>query len=243
MLARGGTLAIVAILLWGFATLGVDFFGDIQLPNLDPQSGSTEVANDSGATPSSSSNFPTGNSQSTISTPNVQRVSFQRTNDTISIGSFNIQVFGVSKMNKPDVVALLVDIARKFDVLAIQEVRSIDQNLIPYFVNLLNQNGSRYDYVLGPRQGRSNSKEQYVYVFDTTRIELISAGHIVHDPHDWMHREPLVSTFRTRVNNGYRPFSFKLMNVHTDPDEVPTELAALAQFITHESQLQPTRMT
>ena len=43
---------------------------------------------------------------------------------TIRIASFNIQVFGESKADKPDVMAVLAETIRRFDIVAIQEVRA-----------------------------------------------------------------------------------------------------------------------
>ena len=40
------------------------------------------------------------------------------------IASFNIQVFGQSKLSKPQVVEILAQVARQFDIVAIQEVRA-----------------------------------------------------------------------------------------------------------------------
>ena len=77
-----------------------------------------------------------------------------RAGETIRVGSFNIQVFGESKLAKPHVMRRLADIARRFDILAIQEVRSINQDILPTFVEMINENGARYDYVIGPRIGR-----------------------------------------------------------------------------------------
>ena len=81
---------------------------------------------------------------------------------TITIATFNIQVFGKSKLEKPQVMDLLARIVRRFDLVAIQEVRSLDQSIIPRFVEMINAEGRKYDYVLGPRLGRTSSKEQYV---------------------------------------------------------------------------------
>lgn len=40
-----------------------------------------------------------------------------------AIGAFNVQVFGVTKMQNPDVVAVLVQIFRRYDIGLIQEIR------------------------------------------------------------------------------------------------------------------------
>jgi endonuclease/exonuclease/phosphatase family metal-dependent hydrolase len=148
--------------------------------------------------------------------------------DSVSIASFNIQVLGQSKMKKRDVVDVLVKVIRRFDVVAVQELRSKDQTIIPQFVELLNAEGRAYDFVVGPRLGRTSSKEQYVYLYDTQRVELTPGSvYTVDDKRDLLHREPLVANFRTRGPTPGKEFSFTLINIHTDPDETDTELDAL----------------
>ena len=151
-----------------------------------------------------------------------------RSSDTIRIATFNIQVFGRSKLDKPNVMDVLARIARQFDVLAIQEVRSEDQDIIPQYVELINAAGRQYDYVIGPRQGRSTSKEQYAFVFDRASIEIDrNQLYTVDDPDDLLHREPLVGWFRVRGPPADQAFTFSLVNIHTDPDETEAELNAL----------------
>ena len=150
--------------------------------------------------------------------------------DKITIAAFNIQVFGKSKSEDSTVMNYLAQIVRKFDVVAVQEIRTVDQNHIPSFIELLNQDGSNYDYLIGPRQGRSISKEQYVFVYDTAKISVMDAGFVVPDEEDEVHRPPVVSRFAVRATPGRTPFTFSLMNIHTDPDEVAQEVDALAKM-------------
>ena len=70
---------------------------------------------------------------------------------TVIIGSFNIEIFGPTKADRPNVMAMLVDIARRYDLLAIQELRNKDQSVIKEFINQINADGSRYSYIIGPR--------------------------------------------------------------------------------------------
>jgi deoxyribonuclease-1-like protein len=149
---------------------------------------------------------------------------------TIRIASFNIQVFGNSKASKPYVMHTLADIVRQFDIVAVQEIRSKNEYLIPNFVQLVNQSGRRFGHVIGQRLGRTTSKEQYVYIYDTERIDLDPQSiYTISDPDDMMHRPPFVATFRTRGVHPDEAFTFTLVNIHTDPDEVPQELSALAE--------------
>jgi endonuclease/exonuclease/phosphatase family metal-dependent hydrolase len=95
---------------------------------------------------------------------------------------------------------------------------------------LVNATGARYDFVLGPRLGRTSSKEQYAVLFDTTRIEVDPRSvYTVPDPQDRLHREPLVARFRASTVPPEVAFTFTLVDIHTDPDETATELDALAE--------------
>lgn len=157
------------------------------------------------------------------------QVAARQNGETIRIASFNIQVFGQSKLGKSHVMQHLAEIVRRFDVVAIQEIRSKDDDLMPRFVDLINADGRQYDYVVGPRLGRTSSKEQYAYVFDRATIEVDrNALYTVDDPDDLMHREPYVAWFRARGPPPDRAFTFTLVNVHTDPDEVAAEMKALS---------------
>jgi len=161
-------------------------------------------------------------------TPVTSALPVQRDGNSIRIASFNIQVFGTSKARKTHVMEILAEIIRRFDVVAIQEIRAKDQNLLPEFVQRINATGHHYEFVIGPRIGRTVSKEQYAFIFDAASIEVDRAGvYTVDDPNDRLHREPLVAWFRVRGPPANEAFTFKLINIHTDPDETVTELDAL----------------
>ena len=152
----------------------------------------------------------------------------QRQSGTIRVGSFNIQVLGTSKLNKPRVMSVLAEVVRRFDVVAIQEVRAKTDDVLPRFIDLINATGRHYDFVIGPRLGRTNSKEQYAIIFDTASIEVDRGGiYTVQDPDDLLHREPLVASFRVRGPPAEQAFTFSLVDIHTDPDETKQELDAL----------------
>ena len=151
-----------------------------------------------------------------------------RASEYIRVASFNIQVFGTSKIQKLHVMDFLARIVRKFDVVAIQEIRSKDQDIVPRFVEMINAAGRQYDYVIGPRMGRTVSREQYAFVFDRASVEVDrSQLYTVEDPDDLLHRPPLVGWFRVRGPADDEAFTFSLVNIHTDPDEVDLELDVL----------------
>lgn len=148
--------------------------------------------------------------------------------ENIRLATFNIQVFGVKKLEKPKAIGTLARIVRRFQIVAVQEIRSADQSLLDRFLQLVNSDGSQFDYVLGPRLGRTSSKEQYAFLFDKSRIEVIPGSvYTINDPHDLLHREPLVARFRVRIPDASEGTTFTLINVHTDPDDVKLEINLL----------------
>jgi len=152
-----------------------------------------------------------------------------RGNKTIRIATFNIQVFGEAKLNDAEVMQSIVTILKNFDLIAIQEVRAVTQDIMPHLIGLLNADGRyQYDYAIGPRLGRTSSKEQYAFVFDTATIEIDRYQlYTVDDPDDLLHREPFVGWFRARGPAPEQAFTFSLATIHTDPDETNQELDVL----------------
>lgn len=151
-----------------------------------------------------------------------------RNGNTIRIATFNIEVFGESKLADPGVTATLAEVVRRFDVVAVQEIRAQSVDLIPRFLEAVNAGGAQYHYVLGPRLGRSNSKEQYAYLYNRASVEVDpSSVYTVDDPDDLLHREPLVTSFRVRGPKPEDAFTFTLVDIHVDPDEVSRELNVL----------------
>jgi endonuclease/exonuclease/phosphatase family metal-dependent hydrolase len=144
----------------------------------------------------------------------------------IKIASFNIQVFGQSKISKPEIMDILAKIVRRYDLVAIQEVRSSEQNVIPALLGYVNDEGAKYDYVISERLGRTSSKEQYAIVYNTKTVSLIpESSYVVEDPDDVFEREPFVAYFRSGN------FDFKIVDIHIKPEDVEAELTHLAVVI------------
>ncbi len=153
-----------------------------------------------------------------------------RTTNTVIVGSFNMERLGPSKLSDPWVMERFAAIIRQFDVIALQEITSSDQRTLPILVQEVNRSGGRYSYTISPRIGRQSTGyyEQYGYVFDTTRVQSSpEVCYVVADEADVLHREPFCGRFQT-ITRGGQPFSFTLISMHTDPDEITRELDVLA---------------
>lgn len=174
------------------------------------------------------SQLESGNWQWPLSPPTNLAAPPVKPTDTIRIATFNLHVFGEKKASDPSVMEHLARICRHFDIIAVQEIRAQHQNVLPLLVEALNADGSHYAYVIGPRLGRSDSKEQYAYIFDAVSVEVDrNKVYTLQDDDDLLHREPLVATFRVRGPEAEEAFTFNLVNVHVDPDETDRELDVL----------------
>lgn len=189
---------------------------------------------------------PTAQQNGGDASPHWQASSQQPPSPFIVVGSFNIQQFGQTKLGKPEVMNVLTDVARRFDILAIQELRDKDQEVIPKFLDMINRDGSRYLAAVGPRQGyyhpqdRTTYQEQMVFLFDSTRVEILGPGYVLPDPSRKMHRPPYVAQFRCRPSSSSEtPFSFVLMNVHVDYDDAIEEFGLMQQFLPNVHQNHP----
>lgn len=145
---------------------------------------------------------------------------FDAANDTITIASWNIQVFGKTKAAKPEVMETIVKVISRFDIVAIQEIRDESGTAIMRLENMLDATGTDYNYFIGPRLGRTSSKEQYAYMYRTDRVEP-TMSYTWEDRADIYHREPFIAGFRSKIGN----FDFQLVQIHVDPDDAEDEIA------------------
>jgi len=145
--------------------------------------------------------------------------------EPLLIGAFNIQVFGQSKMDKPDVVDVLIQIVQRYDILMIQEIRDSAQTALPELVEKVNKASSHsYGFVVSPRTGRSSSKEQYGYIFRRDKV-AVNGEYQYPDYDDFFEREPYTVNFE-RLNRGSQKY-FSYIAIHAKPDDAAEEISSL----------------
>ena len=147
---------------------------------------------------------------------------------TVSIATFNIQIFGQAKMGDPEAVDSLVEIATQFDIVAIQEIRDASEATVPRFISEINSRNHSYAYVISERLGSTSSKEQYAFVYNTKTISFENASYLVNDT--VFERPPFAAKFRAGG------FDFFLVNTHVKPEKGRTasEITALAGAVTED---------
>lgn len=148
-------------------------------------------------------------------------------NDRLRIGTFNIQNFGSKKVHDSEVLTQIVSIVVALDVLAIQEVSDKDGKAMADFNTALAATGQHLQLLVSERTGRQpddrSSQEQYAFVFNTDRVQLLESPMLYDDSQDLFQREPYVAHFKARNGN----FSFVLINIHTQPEKAVAEIGAL----------------
>ncbi len=170
----------------------------------------------------------------TVTTPSITgtteatpTVTVTTPHDTIKLAAFNLQVFGTTKAGKPEVMGVLSKIIRNYDVIAVQEIRDSSQTSLLKLRDAVNSMGSPYDYVVSERLGRTTSKEQYAYLYNTQTIQLIGSPYTYPDSNDLFQREPYVANFKVKNGN----FDFVLITIHTDPDTATQEINDLTMVV------------
>ncbi|HDD70935.1 MAG TPA: hypothetical protein ENF94_02100 [Candidatus Woesearchaeota archaeon] len=180
----------------------------------------------------------TGLAVKTQTQPTIERIIGQPSTavDEISIGTFNIQIFGKKKREKDDVMKRLVDIVDDYDIIAIQEFRDKTEETVPYFLSKINEKeGNNYSVIASERLGRSSSKERYAFYYDNKRIEFLNLSFTFPDTEDLFEREPFIAYFKAKEGN----FDFYLVNIHTKPDDVEKEIRNLAKVKAYILQKHP----
>lgn len=149
--------------------------------------------------------------------------------DQITVGSFNLQVFGPTKAGNAAVVSVIAQIIRHYDVIAVQEIRDASGAAIVTLKDAVNANGDHYDYEVGPREGRTSSKEQYAFFCNTTTIESLDSAYVFSEgATDTFEREPYFARFKAKG----KAFDFTLVDIHTKPDDATAEISRLPEAMT-----------
>lgn len=138
----------------------------------------------------------------------------------LSIISFNIQVLGRTKISNPQIASIIIDIIDDYHLIAIQELRD---NTDFTLVELKKLMPEHYKIIAGPREGRSSSKEQAVYIYDDRVLDFISEYNY-EDLSDIFERSPYIGIFETDD----KKLSFQIVNVHISPGTAKLELTYLS---------------
>ena len=150
----------------------------------------------------------------------------------ITVGSWSLDGFGPTKLANVDVRRYVAKVVRRFDVMAIQQVASIERDVVPRLVDEINRGENRYDFVVGPSTGPTGRGEQLAFIYDTSTIEVDRRGsYSVSDPDDRYLYDPLVAWFRAAGPPSGQAWTFSLVNVRIDLARAAEEVQTLRTLI------------
>ncbi|XP_051281550.1 deoxyribonuclease-1 isoform X2 [Dicentrarchus labrax] len=119
----------------------------------------------------------------------------------MKIASFNVQRFGITKLSDPDVLAALVKIVSRYDIIVILEVVDGSGASVEHLMKELNTVNTTHHYALqlSTRLGRNRYKEQFLFLYRDDVVDLIDCyqyeDNQVNDM-DAFAREPYILHFK-----------------------------------------------
>ncbi|KAG2388494.1 hypothetical protein C9374_000658 [Naegleria lovaniensis] len=148
----------------------------------------------------------------------------QLATQSIKISSFNIQVFGQTKMSKPEVVQTLLKITSMYDLIFIMEVRDSSNTTIPEFTRQLNNfipsTSVKYQFQISEPLGRTSSKEQYAILYKPNIIKFVKTLQYL-DVNNWFERPPFLFVFELVALPSQ---IFSLLGCHIKPTDAVAEM-------------------
>jgi len=142
--------------------------------------------------------------------------------ESITVASWNLQVFGKTKAGKSGVMSFYDDKLSVYDIIVVQEIRDSSGTAFDKLCSLF----EGYDCAISTRDGRSNSKEQIGVIY-RDGIELLSLNRIA-DPYDVYERSPVRAEFVADA------FYFDIYAAHLKPSDVYSELRAFSDAVRDE---------
>lgn len=153
----------------------------------------------------------------------------------LRIATWALGGFGPQQARDPEVMRVFTSVIQRFDIVALQQVRSSHRDLLPSIVRQLNQSGRRYEYLAGPVQYTASGEtagEQLVFLFDTERVVTDRTQlYTVADPENRLTYKPLVGWFRAASVDPQRAWTFSLVNVRVELARARQEVYELPRVI------------
>jgi endonuclease/exonuclease/phosphatase family metal-dependent hydrolase len=141
--------------------------------------------------------------------------------DKLHVGSFNIQVFGTKKIQNTEVLDVLVKTLKRYHIALIQEIRDNTDTAMLTLLEKLNKSGKvQYKVVESSRLGRTNSKERYAFIYDPSKVTVVTTYEYP-DTDGWFERAPYSVLFQSKADPKKKIF---LSGVHIQPDAAVAEI-------------------
>ncbi len=146
----------------------------------------------------------------------------------IKIASFNMQIFGKTKLNRPNVLDIFARIAGNFDMIALQEVGTNKAKVNDELCNSITQAfTTKINKLAGTDYYSFIRGNQYAIVYRTDKFTV--KKYALYTGTKTFSFIPLIANFKT--NEPGSNFDFSIITVHTSPDSAETEINSLKTVI------------
>lgn len=143
----------------------------------------------------------------------------------INIAAYNMQIFGISKLEKPELMRNYKELIEKYDLFFIQEIRDESGLAFKELCDSLNN----YSCSISSRAGSTQTKEQYGVVWDSRiNVTLITDYNLLNYS-DTFERPPI----RVDVSINNKTLDFYI--IHTKPENAAAEITSLEQLVVQEN--------
>ena len=149
---------------------------------------------------------------------------------TIRIASYNLGGLDEAKWNVLRINDILVRLATRFDILAVQGIRGKNQGVLVRWVEQIKaQTGRVYDFAASPVLQQDGIEHYSAFLFDKSTVVVDrTTVRFVDDAMGRFRHNPLTASFLARGLYTNESFTFTLINVETDPQKTSLELDLLA---------------
>lgn len=135
---------------------------------------------------------------------------------TMTICSWNLQVYGVTKADNIDIMDSYKKALSQCDIAIVQEIRDDSGTAFPKLCSLM----AGYQCAIGERKGRSSSKEQIGIIFRGAELDKVT------ESEDYVKWERPPTVFDLNINHK----EVTLVSLHSKPSDAPNELKYLDAY-------------
>lgn len=156
----------------------------------------------------------------TISDGNKENYLDPNYGKTLSIASWNLQVFGQKKASDPALMDYYAQKMKHYDIVVVQEIRDANGSAFEKLCRML----EGYKCIVSSRSGRTNSKEQYGILYRKA-VLLTTIDYNSPENQAKFERPPFEAKF------SFLDWNFSIVTIHTKPDDARKEMNYLEELL------------
>ncbi len=150
----------------------------------------------------------------------------------LRVATFNLRSRHSARAEQPHEMDILVRIACRFGVLAIQGLPADREDLLPRWVEAINRTGADFDFAVGPRVGPADQPEHFAFLFNRRVVQLDRAElYTVEDCDDLLTWDPLVAWFRAVGPSAEEAFTFTCISAGVAASRAEAERDILHELL------------